>query len=80
MVLTHLLKGRKVNYMTDAKVNVQLEIKEANEKKHSRDLKPATRENDWWPPTEDWTTIEVEFTNGFRKTYNSISEIDIVSE
>lgn len=80
MKLTDLLKGKKVNYMTDAKVVVQLEIKEAKEEHHSRDLEPATRANDWWPPSEDWTTIEVEFTNGFRKAYRSLSEIELVSD
>ena len=80
MKLTDLLKGKKVNYMTDAKVVVQLEIKEAKEERHSRDLAPATRENDWWPPSEDWTTIVVEFTNGFRKSYRSLSEIELVSD
>ena len=80
MKLTDLLKGKKVNYMTDAKVVVQLEIKEAKEERHSRDLAPATRENDWWPPSEDWTTIEVGFTNGFRKSYRSLSEIELVSD
>ena len=80
MKLTDLLKGKKVNYMTDAKVVVQLEIKEAKEERHSRDLAPATRENDWWPPSEDWITIEVEFTNGFRKSYRSLSEIELVSD
>lgn len=80
MKLTDLLKGKKVNYMTDAKVVVQLEIKEVKEERHSRDLAPATRQNDWWPPSEDWTTIEVEFTNGFRKSYRSLSEIELVSD
>ena len=80
MKLTDLLKGKKVNYMTDAKVVVQLEIKEAKEERHSRDLAPATRENDWWPPSEDWTTIVVEFTNRFRKSYRSLSEIELVSD
>lgn len=80
MKLTDLLKGKKVNYMTDAKVVVQLEIKDAKEERRSRDLAPATRENDWWPPSEDWTTIEVEFTNGFRKSYRSLSEIELVSD
>lgn len=78
MNILDLLKGKKIAYMTDAKVEVMLEIKEAIEKKHSRDLEPATSANDWWPPSEDWTTIEVEFTSGFRKSYRSLSEIKIV--
>lgn len=80
MKVIDLLKGRKVNYMTDAKIMVQLEIKEIKEVSHSRDLAPATRENDWWPPSEDWTTIDVEFTNGFKKSYRSLNEIDLVEE
>lgn len=77
MKLTDLLKGKKVKYMTDAKVIVELEIKHAEERHNSRDLEPATRENDFWPRSESWTTIEVEFTNGFKKTYNSLYEIQL---
>jgi hypothetical protein len=55
-----------------------LRLKEVNEQHHSRDLAPATSANDWWPPSEDWTTIEVEFTNGFKKSYRSFSEIELI--
>jgi len=78
MDLTDLLKGKKVNYMTDAKVMVELEIESVEEKHHSRDLEPATRENDWWPKSEDWTTIQVKFTTGFVKEYTSLTNIDLV--
>lgn len=78
MKVTDLLKGKIVNYMTDAKVEVQLEIKEAIVKTHSRDLEPATRANDWWPKSESWSTIEVEFTNGFKKSFNSFNEINLI--
>jgi hypothetical protein len=46
MKITDLLKGKKVNIMTDAKVVVQLEIESAIEKHHSQDTGPSTREND----------------------------------
>lgn len=75
-----LLKGKKVNYETDAKIVVQLEIKSVKETQHSKDLAPSTRENDWWPPSMDWTTFDVEFTNGFKKSYYSLSEINIVQD
>lgn len=78
MDLTELLKGKTVRIMTDAKVEVQLEIESVDEKRHSRDLEPSTRENDWWPKTEDWTTFEVKFTNGYIKSYRSLKEIDTV--
>jgi hypothetical protein len=64
--------------MTDAKVMVELEIESVEEKHHSRDLEPSTRENDWWPKTEDWKTIEVKFTSGFVKSYSSLTSIDLV--
>lgn len=78
MNLTDLLKGKSVNVMTDAKVVVQLEIESAEETHHSRDLEPSTRENDWWPRSEDWTTIDIKFVNGYRKSYRSLKEIDLV--
>ena len=78
MDLTDLLKGKKVNYMTDAKVLVQLEIESVEEKHNSRALEPATRENDWWPKSEDWATIQVKFTTGFVKEYTSLTNIDLV--
>lgn len=80
MDLTDLLKGKKVNYMTDAKVNVVLEIESVEEKRHSVDLEPATRENDWWPKSNDWTTIDVKFTTGFIKSYRTITDIDLIKE
>jgi len=79
MILNDLLKGKLVNIMTDAKVMVQLEIETVTETHHSEDLAPATRENDWWPPSRDWTTIDIKFTNGFHKSYHSFYDIDIVS-
>jgi len=74
-----LLKGKTVNVLTNANVLVQLQIESAKEVRHSVELEPPTRENDWWPPTRDWTTIEVKFTNGFVESYNSINEIELVT-
>jgi hypothetical protein len=78
MKVTDLLKGKSVKIMTDAKVEVILEIEEVKEERHSRNLEPSTRENDWWPKTEDWTTINVTFVNGYKKIYRSFSEIDLI--
>lgn len=78
MKILELLKGKKVNVMTDAKVVVQLEVVTAEEKPHSEDLEPSSEKNDYWPKSRDWTTIEVTFTNGFRKTYKSVNDIELV--
>jgi hypothetical protein len=80
MKILDLLKGKKVKVMTDARVEVELEIESAEERKHSRDLEPATQANDWWPKSEDWTTIRVEFTNGFVKTYKNLNQINLVDD
>jgi len=80
MDLNDLLKGKKVRYITDAKVPVILEITNIEERSHSKDLEEATRENDWWPQSVDWITYEVEFTTGFKKSFFSLSEIELIKE
>lgn len=79
MNILNLLKGKKINIMTDAKVIVQLEIESIDVHHHSEDLEPSTRKNDWWPKSRNWTTYDVKFTNGFKKSYDNISDIDIIS-
>ena len=78
MDVLDLLVGRKMEIITDMMVPVHLEIKEVKQHNHSKDLEPSTRENDWWPATRDWTTFTVTFTNGARKTFNSINEIKVI--
>lgn len=78
MKIGDLLKGKVVKIMTDALVEVELEIESAKEENYSRDLEPATRENDWWPKSRDWSTIEVTFVNGYRKSYRNLSEIKVI--
>ena len=77
MNLLKLLEGKKTVVLTDVGVSVELEIKKVEQNNHSENLAPATRENDWWPPTRDWTTYTVHFTNGYSKTYSSLDEIDV---
>ena len=75
MDLTELLKGKKIKYMTDARVEVVLEILSVEEKHNSRDLEPSGPHNDWWPKSEEWKTYPVKFTTGFVKSYGSVNEI-----
>jgi hypothetical protein len=78
MNILDLLVGRKVKYMTDAKVEVELEIASIEEEHHSQDIGPSTPANDWWPEQRQWTTIEVKFTTGFSKSYNNLSSINFL--
>lgn len=77
MNLLDLLKGKKMSVMTDMKVEVELTIEKVEQNNHSEDLEPATRENDWWPASRDWTTYTVVFTNGARKQFSSLNEIKV---
>ena len=81
MDVLDLLKGKKVEIMTDAKVAVVLEIKSVTENsKTTRQITPDTPENDWWGQSESHTTVTylVEFVNGYVKTYSSINSIKII--
>lgn len=78
MKILEYLKGKKINVKTDVGVIVQLEIQTIEEEHHSVDLEPATRENDWYPESRDWTTLLITFTNGYKKSYDNLSSIDIV--
>lgn len=78
MNVLDLLVGKKMKIMTDMKIEVELEIKEVTEKRHSRQITPDTRENDWWGETENWSTYIVKFTNGAQKDFNSINEIKVI--
>jgi hypothetical protein len=70
-----LLKGHKVKIMTDMKIEVVLEIDSITSIPHTRVIKPATRENDWWGEDQTWTTYKVTFTNGATKEYDSLTAI-----
>ena len=72
-----LLKGKIALVMTDAKVVVELEIKDVKQNNHSKDLEESGPHNDWWHKTRDWTTFDVRFVNGFVKSYKSLNEIDL---
>lgn len=78
MNIFELLKGKKVSIMTDLKVKVDLIIESVEERHHSEDVGPSNAENDWWPHQREWTTYEVKFTTGAKRSFNSLTEIDLV--
>jgi len=80
MKLLDLLKGKRIRVMTDLKVPVDLEIKEVKEHYHSEDVGESTPANDWWPEQRTWTTLEVIFTNGAKKSYDSLNAIEILND
>ena len=64
---------------TDLKVKVELEIESIEPQHHSRQITPNTPENDWWGESEDWTTYTVKFTNGARKEFANINDIEVLT-
>lgn len=78
MDLTNLFKGKKVTYLTDAKVEVLLQIDTVEEKVEEKAIESPSPSNDWWPETKIVKFYEVCFTTGFKKNYNSIGEMNIV--
>ena len=77
MDILELAKGKKIIIKTEVGVDVELEIKEIKANHHWQDIGESNAANDWWPETREWTTYTVFFTNGYNKTYSSMSEIKI---
>ena len=77
MNILDALKGKKIKIKTEVEEYVTLIIKEITENHNSYDLEPATPQNDWWPAQSTWVSYTITFTNGYSKTYNSLSELDI---
>lgn len=78
MNILESLKGKKMMVKTDMGIPVELEIKEIKESHHSEDIGPSTKENDWYPEQRTWTTFDVIFTNGSRKSFQSLSELNVL--
>lgn len=78
MNILDTLIGKKITVKTDVGTEDTLEIKEVKKNHHSEDLEPATAKNDWWPPSRQWDTYTVHFTNGYSKTYPALESITII--
>lgn len=77
MTVLELLAGKKMDIMTDMKVEVELEIKSVEQNSHTRQITPDTPENDWWGESETTHSFTVTFTNGAKKKFDSIHQIKV---
>ena len=80
--LSELLKksliGKKLRHKNRYGRMVELEIEDIKTTHHSEELEPATRENDWWPASRDWTETKIYFVDGSSiQTYDG-EKLDIV--
>jgi hypothetical protein len=82
MTLSDILKkaliGKKLRHRNQYGRTVVLEIEDIKTTHHSEELEPATRENDWWPASRDWTETKIYFVDGSSiQTYDG-EKLDIV--
>lgn len=75
-----LLKGKKIELDTEVGVKVVVEIKSIKENRHSEDLEPATKANDWYPNQRTWNTYTIFLSTGKHIQVNSLSNLKIVDE
>lgn len=78
MNVLDLLRGQMISVKTDVGTEVLLEIAKVERNHHCQQTGPSNRENDWWPDAREWDTYIVHFTNGHKKEYESIEQINII--
>jgi hypothetical protein len=81
MTLAEILKGaligKKLRHKNRYGRTVILEIEDIKTTNHSEPLEPATRENDWWPASNDWTETRIYFVDGSNILTNQGDKLDI---
>lgn len=72
------LIGKKLRHRNQYGRTVVLEIEDVKSEHHSRDLEPATPQNDWWPRSEEWDTNKIYFVDGSSIDFSPNMKLDIV--
>jgi hypothetical protein len=72
------LVGKKVKHRNRYGREVTLEVEDVSVESGSRDLEPATRENDWWPASENWEHHHLHFVDGSKLQFTPNTKFDIV--
>lgn len=79
MKVLELLIGKKIKVKSDVGEFI-LEIKEVKRNHHSQEISEGTPQNDWWAEIKEWDTFMIYFTNGGKKEYYSLDEIEIIED
>lgn len=58
------LIGKKLKHRNQWRRDVSLEVEDVILESGSRDIEPATRENDWYPASVSWSNYLVTFIDG----------------
>lgn len=77
-ILKNALVGKKLRHTNQYGRSVILEIEDIKTHNYSEDLEPATRANDWWPKTRDWSETKIYFVDGSSITTYEGQKLDIV--
>lgn len=72
------LVGKKLRHKNQYGRVVVLEIENVISEHHSRDLEPATPQNDWWPRSEEWDVNKIYFVDGSSIEFSPNMKLDIV--
>ena len=78
-ILKGYLIGKKLRHRNRYGREVVLEVEDIKHEHGSRELEPATPQNDWWPATEEWSKTLVCFVDGSSIEVSQSTKLDIVS-
>lgn len=77
-ILKNALVGKKLRHKNQYGKTVILEIEDIKTHNYSEKIGPSTPENDWWPPTRDWSETRIYFVDGSSITTYDGEKLDIV--
>lgn len=77
-LLKSSLVGKKIKHKNQYNREVILEVEDVKIEHGSRELEPATRENDWWPQEESWTHHYLCFVDGSKIRFEPATTLVIV--
>jgi hypothetical protein len=78
-LLNDTLVGKKLKVRNQYSREEVLTVEKVKIQFHSVQTGPSNRENDWWPSSNDWYTVDVTFTNGYKKEMSLGENFEIVN-
>jgi len=77
-LLTEQLVGRTIIVKNQYHRDERLVVEKINNEHHSVEIGESNASNDWWPATSDWQTLDITFTNGYKKEFSLSTEFELV--
>lgn len=73
-----LLVGKRVEHVNSHCRKVALEVEDVRFNTHTRELEPATPQNDWWPRSETRQWLDICFVGGSKMEASLYTNINVV--